>query len=82
MTAKAYMYLFPQSKVKVLLGQSITQVPALLVIGFWFFVQFVSQIGVLASTQGDADGGVAYMAHIGGFIAGLGLAVILSKFKP
>lgn len=75
----AYMYLRPQGKVNVLLGRSITPMPALLVIGFWFFLQFISQLGTLASTK-DEEGGVAYMAHIGGFIAGLAFAFVLNKF--
>jgi membrane associated rhomboid family serine protease len=75
----AYMYLRPQGQVNVLLGRSMTQLPALLVIGFWFFLQFISEIGSLASTS-DEEGGVAYMAHIGGFIAGLAFAFVLNKF--
>lgn len=75
----AYIYLRPQGKINVLMGQSITQLPALLVIGFWFLIQFISQIGSLASTSEEGGGGVAYMAHIGGFLAGLLFAFILNK---
>jgi membrane associated rhomboid family serine protease len=64
----AYMFLYPQSKVRVLVGNAITAMPALLVIGFWFALQFLSGIGSLSNTQDK--GGVAYMAHIGGFVAG------------
>ncbi len=75
----AYMYLRPQGKVNVLFGPSMTQMPALLVIGFWFLIQFISQIGTLASTSDEEGGGVAYMAHIGGFVAGLAFAFVLNK---
>lgn len=65
----AYLALIPQGKINVLLGRTITQLPALIVIGFWFVLQFLSSF---ASSSSDADvGGVAYMAHVGGFIAGL-----------
>jgi Uncharacterized membrane protein (homolog of Drosophila rhomboid) len=71
----AYLLLFPQRRVTVLLGYGVTQMPALIVIGLWFVLQLFSGIGSIA---GAADtGGVAYMAHVGGFIAGLALAFIL-----
>jgi membrane associated rhomboid family serine protease len=71
----AYLLLFPQRRVTVLLGYGVTRMPALIVIGLWFVLQLFSGIGSIA---GAADtGGVAYMAHIGGFIAGLVLAFIL-----
>jgi membrane associated rhomboid family serine protease len=47
--------------------------PALIVIGLWFVLQFFSGIGSIA---GEAQGGVAYMAHIGGFLAGLVLSFV------
>jgi membrane associated rhomboid family serine protease len=49
-------------------GQQVIPVPALIVIGIWFVLQLFSGIGSVASA---AQGGVAYMAHIGGFLAGL-----------
>ena len=67
----AYILLFPQGKVRVLQGQRVIQVPALIVIGFWIVLQLFSGIGSIANTADT--GGVAYMAHIGGFIAGFGL---------
>lgn len=69
-----YILLFPQEKIKVLLGRGVTQLPALIVIGFWFVLQFFSSFSSEA-TSGES-GGVAYMAHIGGFITGLVLAGI------
>jgi membrane associated rhomboid family serine protease len=71
----AYLLLFPSRKVTVLLGYGVARMPALIVIGFWIVLQFFNGIGsIVVSTD---TGGVAYMAHIGGFIAGLVLAVIL-----
>src|SRR4030043_2425598 len=67
----AYILLFPKGKVKVLQGQQVVQVPALIVIGMWIVLQFFSGIGSIANTA--QTGGVAYMAHMGGFLAGVGL---------
>ena len=71
----AYILLFPQGKVKVLQGQRVVQMSALIVIGFWIVLQFFSGIGSIASTVDT--GGVAYMAHIGGFVAGFVLTFLL-----
>jgi len=70
----AYIVLFPKGKVRVLQGQQVIQVPALLAIGIWIVLQFFSGIGSIADTA--QTGGVAYMAHIGGFVAGLVLAFL------
>ncbi len=64
----AYILLFPQGKVRVLQGQQVIQVPALIVIGIWIVLQFFSGIGSIANTA--QTGGVAYIAHVGGFLAG------------
>ena len=70
----AYILLFPQGRVKVLQGTQVVQMPALMVIGFWIVLQFFSGIGSIANTADT--GGVAYMAHIGGFLAGLVLTFL------
>jgi membrane associated rhomboid family serine protease len=64
----AYVLLFPKRRVTVLLGYAVVQMPALMVIGFWIVLQFFSGIGSIAVSADT--GGVAYMAHIGGFMAG------------
>jgi membrane associated rhomboid family serine protease len=71
----AYILMFPKQKVKVLIGRATTQVSALIVIGLWIVLQFFSGIGSIADTTDT--GGVAYMAHIGGFIAGFVLTFFL-----
>jgi len=70
----AYILLFPQAKIRVLQGQRVVQVPALIVIGLWIVLQFFSGIGSIANTA--HTGGVAYMAHIGGFLAGFVLTFL------
>ncbi|RJP51003.1 MAG: rhomboid family intramembrane serine protease [Anaerolineaceae bacterium] len=70
----AYILLFPQGRVRVLQGQQVVQVSALIVIGLWIVLQLFSSVGSIASTADT--GGVAYMAHVGGFIAGLVFAFL------
>ena len=64
----AYLLLFPRARVTVLQGQRTVPVSALIVIGFWFILQLFSGVGSLANATNT--GGVAYMAHVGGFVAG------------
>src|SRR4030066_2291299 len=71
----AYLVMFPRGKVNVLMGRGVIPMPALLVIGLWIVLQLFSGIGSIADTS--QTGGVAYMAHIGGFLAGLVLAFVL-----
>jgi membrane associated rhomboid family serine protease len=71
----AYILLFPQGKVSVLMGRSVVPMPALVVIGLWIVLQFFSGLGSISETADT--GGVAYMAHIGGFIAGFALTFLL-----
>jgi membrane associated rhomboid family serine protease len=70
----AYILLFPKGKVNVLMGRGVIPMPALVVIGLWIVLQFFSGIGSIANTADT--GGVAYMAHIGGFIAGFVLTFL------
>jgi membrane associated rhomboid family serine protease len=70
----AYLVMFPRGRVSVLQGNRVIPVPALIVIGFWFVLQLFSGIGSIASTADT--GGVAYMAHIGGFVAGFVLTFV------
>ena len=69
----AYILMFPQGTVRVMQGQRIVQVPALIMIGLWIVLQLFSGFGSLAAAD---TGGVAYMAHIGGFAAGFALAFL------
>ena len=73
----AYILLFPKGKVRVLQGQRVIQVSALTAIGIWIVLQFFSGIGSIANA--GQTGGVAYMAHIGGFVAGFVLTFIFRR---
>ena len=66
----AYIVLFPSNRVLVYFFYSAVWVPALLVLGLWFVIQLVSGVGQIAVSQ-QTSGGVAYLAHVGGFVAGL-----------
>ncbi|HZM91682.1 MAG TPA: rhomboid family intramembrane serine protease [Blastocatellia bacterium] len=71
----SYILLFPRGRVNVLMGRGVIPMPALAVIGLWIVLQFVSGIGSISESA--ESGGVAYMAHIGGFIAGFILTFFL-----
>ena len=76
----SYILLFPQGGVSVLQGQQVVQMPALLVIGFWIVLQLFSGIGSISNTADT--GGVAYMAHVGGFFCGCALTLVLRASRP
>jgi membrane associated rhomboid family serine protease len=63
----AYLILFPRKNVRVLLARQIVNMPAWTVLGLWILLQVFSQVGV----SGGQSSGVAYLAHIGGFFAGV-----------
>jgi membrane associated rhomboid family serine protease len=74
----AYMLLFPQRKVNMLfLFRIVFAVPAWVALGFWIGFQIISGLGVL----GGGNDGVAYAAHIGGFIAGFLLIKFFDRQK-
>jgi len=64
-----YLLLYPKRRVTVILFRFLTDVPAYVAIGLWFVFQLISGLGMLGG--GSQQGGVAYAAHIGGFIFGL-----------
>ena len=78
-----YLVLFPTNRVKVLLALGVVllrpiMVPAILMIGVWAVLQFINGIGSIAVT--DQTSGVAYWAHIGGFVAGLVITFLARPF--
>ena len=82
----AYLFLYPRARVLTLVPLvvilQVLSVPAPLFLGFWFLMQFYQ--GAVAAASGAA-GGVAWWAHIGGFVVGLVLTWMLGrkqKLKP
>ena len=71
----AYLVMFPRRSVTVLMGFRRAELPALVVIGMWAAFQFLIGAGSLISPR--EGGGVAYLAHVGGFIAGLVMTPLL-----
>jgi membrane associated rhomboid family serine protease len=71
-----YILMFPQARVSVLMGRMIVPMSAFVVIGLWFVLQLFS--GIASITTASQAGGVAYMAHVGGFVSGLVLAYVFS----
>ena len=71
----AYLLLFPRRQVRVIMFRVLTTVPAIVAIGLWFLFQLIE--GYMNSGP-QAGGGVAYAAHVGGFIAGLLLVKVFA----
>jgi membrane associated rhomboid family serine protease len=71
-----YLLLFPRNRVRVLTRGGVAHVPAIVVLGLWIVIQFISGLGSVADT--GETGGVAYLAHIGGFVAGLVLVKLFA----
>jgi membrane associated rhomboid family serine protease len=68
----AFLITYPRDKIRTLLPLgwfiTVTVIPASVLIGIWFLIQLFSQVGSVVAAQ--SGGGVAYMAHVGGFIFG------------
>jgi membrane associated rhomboid family serine protease len=74
----AYLVKYPTNGVQVIVLRTLTTLPAFIVLGSWFGLQVYEQI---TSRFAQAQGGVAYMAHIGGFITGVVLVFLLSGLR-
>ena len=77
-----YLLLFPSASIRTLLFLgpfiTMTRVPAIILIGFWFVTQLVS--GVASLGEGTAQtSGIAFWAHVGGFVVGLPLVLLLRR---
>ena len=80
-----YLVLFPWAGVRTVIILvvffTITTVPAFILIGLWFVLQFFSGLASLYATH-QGMGGVAYFAHVGGFLAGLVITWLLKPRQP
>ena len=80
----AYLLMFPRARVLTLIPffffLPLAELPALIVLGFWFVMQFFNGLISLGFEAGGM-GGVAWWSHIGGFAAGLVLAIPLRKYR-
>jgi membrane associated rhomboid family serine protease len=71
----AYLIKFPHSRILTLIPIIVfwttLEIPAVLILVYWFVLQFFSGIGSIGYSQASSQGGVAFFAHVGGFIAGM-----------
>jgi len=78
----AYMVSYPYARVTTLVPLfmfiTFVELPALLVLGFWFVIQLLNGTASLGAEFSGAAGGVAWWAHIGGFVAGIVLVLLLA----
>jgi membrane associated rhomboid family serine protease len=72
-----YLVLHPHRRVRVIMLRMLTTVPGYVAVGLWFLFQLISAFGVIGQGA-QAGGGVAFMAHIGGFIAGVVLVKVFA----
>jgi len=81
----AYVLLFPRQRVTTLIPIfvfiAVREVPAVFLLGFWFVLQFFAGAATLGANAGE-QGGVAYFAHIGGFVAGMVLIAVMGGRRP
>jgi membrane associated rhomboid family serine protease len=80
----AYFLLYPHSRVVTLIPLfvyfHVMEVPAVFFLGIWFLMQFMSGVGSIATTvAGEPGGGIAFWAHVAGFLAGMGSVVIFRR---
>jgi membrane associated rhomboid family serine protease len=72
-----YLVLHPHRRVRVIMFRMLTDVPGYVAVGLWFVFQLISAFGMIGQGP-NAGGGVAFMAHIGGFVAGVVLVKLFA----
>jgi membrane associated rhomboid family serine protease len=81
-----YLILYPHARVTTLIPIfvfiTVREIPAVLVLGLWFVLQLFSGVGSLGVPAAQDTGGVAYFAHIGGFVAGMIFILLLGGRRP
>ena len=80
----AYFVLYPKSRIVTLIPLffffQVIEVPAILFLGIWFLMQFISGLGsIVTVATGQAAGGVAVWAHVAGFVAGISGVVVFRR---
>jgi membrane associated rhomboid family serine protease len=76
-----YLVMHPHRRVRVIMFRMLTDVPGYVAVGLWFAFQLISAFGVIGQGP-QSGGGVAFMAHIGGFIAGVVLVKLFAIGSP
>jgi membrane associated rhomboid family serine protease len=82
----AYAVLLPRARILTLVFLlffvTLIEIPAVAMLGIWFVLQFIPAIGQVAVPNIGGQGGVAYFAHVGGFIFGLLLVRLFARHRP
>src|ERR1043165_7732436 len=81
----AYLLLFPRARVTTLIPIfffiTVREIPAVIVLGLWFVLQLFVGVASLGVAEAQQSGGVAYFAHIGGFVAGMALIALMGGMR-
>jgi rhomboid family protein len=80
----AYFVLYPRSRIVALVPLffffQVIEVPAILFLGIWFAMQFLSGVGsIVSSISGSSPGGIAFWAHVAGFVAGISGVIVFRR---
>jgi len=80
----AYFVLYPHSRILTLVPIfffiHVMEVPAIIFLGLWFLLQFVSGVGSMAAaTGGEPAGNIAFWAHVAGFVAGVSGVIVFKR---
>ena len=80
----AYFVLYPRSRIVTLIPIifffQVVEIPAIFFLGIWFLMQFVSGVGtVVTATAGEPAGGIAFWAHVAGFVAGISSVIVFRR---
>jgi hypothetical protein len=80
----AYFVLYPRSRIVTLIPifffMQIVEIPAIVFLGIWFLMQFLSGVGSIATTAANQPaGGIAFWAHVAGFLAGVSAVVVFRR---
>jgi membrane associated rhomboid family serine protease len=75
----AYVILYPRARVLTLVFFFLWWIPAWVFLGYWFLIQFLSGAAMSVAETSRSTGGIAFWAHVGGFVAGILLIKILPQ---
>ena len=79
----AYFVLYPKSRIVTLIPLffffQVIEVPAILFLGIWFIMQFISGLGSIVTVAAGSAGGIAFWAHVAGFVAGISGVVVFRR---
>jgi membrane associated rhomboid family serine protease len=82
----AYALLLPRARILtvvfLLFFFTLIEIPAYVMLGIWFVLQFIPAVGQVAVPDIGGEGGVAYFAHVGGFVFGLALVKVFARRRP